>query len=562
MLRGRKTKALGAFLSLSLVAAGLMLLPASPAIAEPVPAGGVWTQEYFPSGDGTMLHADIIRPKGYTNKDKTPVILSIGPYFGTGSGSFPVPTPQRVGPINRFPEVFTEGKILQRGYTWVQVDLRGHGGSDGCGDLGGPGEQMDVKAAVEWAAKQPWSTGKVGMWGKSYDAWTQTMALATKPKGLAAAVIQSPIIEGYRTFYMNGVHYDSGWYATPGLYAGYDVTPNSVNAPADSHIYASKGTATNPHCYALNQVGALTDDESAQYWKDRQLIKRAKGSKTPVLFSHGFLDANTKPDNFMDIWTNLRGPKRAWFGQYDHVRGNESNLVGRDGFLDEAMRWFDRYLKGNKKAGVERDPGVEIQSGEGRWRAEKHWPPLDAKRYSMPLKNGVYVDEDGNNADGPSSGNGTWSVSQKLPYDIHLAGETKLTVNVETVVPNAHLVGLLYDIDSKGTATIITRGAYLIREAGKVSFKLYPQDWRLKKGHRVGFLLSGSDDSWFMPGVSGTDVTVSKGSVSMPFLRYDRDKFLKGGPAEAMTSRTPFAVEADVLKTRGVKAKLPPKLKG
>ena len=62
------------------------------------------------------------------------------------------------------------------------------------------------------------------MWGKCYDGWTQVMALAAKPKGLAAVVIQSPIIDGYRTLYMNGVHYDSGWYATPALYQGIDAT--------------------------------------------------------------------------------------------------------------------------------------------------------------------------------------------------------------------------------------------------------------------------------------------------------------------------------------------------
>jgi predicted acyl esterase len=52
---------------------------------------------------------------------------------------------------------------MQRGYTYVMVDLRGFGGSSGCLDWGGPGEQSDVQTAVEWAATQPWSTGHVGM---------------------------------------------------------------------------------------------------------------------------------------------------------------------------------------------------------------------------------------------------------------------------------------------------------------------------------------------------------------------------------------------------------------
>ena len=48
---------------------------------------------------------------------------------------------------------------MERGYTFVMVDLRGFGGSSGCLDWGGPGEQADVVEAVKWAASQPWSTG-------------------------------------------------------------------------------------------------------------------------------------------------------------------------------------------------------------------------------------------------------------------------------------------------------------------------------------------------------------------------------------------------------------------
>jgi hypothetical protein len=65
-----------------------------------------------------------------------------------------------------------------------------------------------------------------------------------------------------------------------------------------------------------------------------------------------------------------------------------------------------------------------------------------------------------------------------------------------------------------------------------------------------------------MPGVTGTEVSVTGGSVRMPFLRFDRDRFLKGGPARAMGTRIPFAVDQEALKTRGVKMKLPRKLKG
>src|ERR1043166_8109896 len=49
-----------------------------------VPEGAAWTETYFPSSDGSgvELHADVLRPAHLPAKAKTPVILSIGPYFG------------------------------------------------------------------------------------------------------------------------------------------------------------------------------------------------------------------------------------------------------------------------------------------------------------------------------------------------------------------------------------------------------------------------------------------------------------------------------------------------
>ena len=101
------------------------------------------------------------------------------------------------------------------------VDLRGFGGSTGCLDWGGPGEQADVKAAVEWAAAQPWSTGKVGMYGKSYDGVTGLIGIAQQPKGLAAVVAQEPVYDLYRYLYANRVRFQNSL-VTPGL---YDASP-------------------------------------------------------------------------------------------------------------------------------------------------------------------------------------------------------------------------------------------------------------------------------------------------------------------------------------------------
>ena len=107
------------------------------------------------------------------------------------------------------------------------VDLRGFGGSSGCLDWGGPGEQSDVKAAVEWAASQPWSTGHVGMYGKSYDGVTGLMGVALKPAGLDAVVSQEPVYDMYRYLYSNRVRFSNS-FLTPALYTAIDATPGSI----------------------------------------------------------------------------------------------------------------------------------------------------------------------------------------------------------------------------------------------------------------------------------------------------------------------------------------------
>ncbi|WP_244217636.1 CocE/NonD family hydrolase, partial [Streptomyces carpinensis] len=98
---------------------------------------------------------------------KVPVILSIGPYFGHTGQTGPEGW-SHTGPSSRFQDFIEGTDLFDHGYAFVMVDLRGFGGSTGCLDWGGPGEQADVKAAIDWAAQQPWSTGAVGMYGKSY----------------------------------------------------------------------------------------------------------------------------------------------------------------------------------------------------------------------------------------------------------------------------------------------------------------------------------------------------------------------------------------------------------
>jgi len=555
----------------TVLALGLLLmagsLMAAPAAAQPVPAGYDYTHHWFDSHDGTQLHAGVFLPSDRAADERHPVILVSTPYTAPNGGA--TGGPNMTGPMVRFPELFSQPSFKAGRYAYVQVDVRGFGGSEGCFEYYMPNEAKDVKVAVEWAASQPWSTGKVGMWGKSYDSAQQVLALASKPEGLAGSVIQAPGLSAYTALWMNGVHYATGRYATTSVYTADDLIPpqnqDTIGSPEYAMAAASPATSIpgNPTCRSDAIVGMNTfRHRSDAFWDDREPYWGAMGSDVPVFWSHGFYDANTKPVH-MDIWRSLIGPNHAWFGQYTHLRGHE-NGVGRDGFLDEAFRFLDEHVRGLTPDVA--DPVVTVQEGsrDGLWRAEEQWPPADAQTWSMPIRPGSYVEEPGNTAGGSSAGQGHWTVTPPLPHAAHLSGEAVLRVKLSIAVPEVNLVAHLYDIDESGRAVFVQRGATVA--AGPTvgmggtgpAFRLYPQDWYFEAGHRIGIVLSGSDDNWFTPGVSQTTVQVNEGFLDLPLLRYVRDEFLDGGISDGMNDNAPFTVPPATLEAATVQSEPPP----
>jgi hypothetical protein len=533
-----------------IVAALAALLLAGP-VAPATHADDDWTfsTTYIASGDGTPLHAQVYRP---ARGGRVPVVLLVSPYL---NGISPAHSPRGPG----IPEYEEMEELLYRGYAVVEVSLRGYNASGGCGDLGGPGEQMDAKAAVEWSAAQPWSTGRVGMWGISYDGWTQIMALATRPKGLAALVVQAPITRGYSGFWMNGAHYEGGWLATSSLYAQMDLMPPHQSTGPDGIVTAVSGTASAPHCYATNVGMTKVGDPTTAYWKERDLVARAATSTVPVLYSQGFLDFQVKPDNMSQLYPLLRGPKRMWTGQFIHRAPIDPDYEEvRERYVAEAYAWLDAYVKRDAKAlrAVQRQPGAVVQQGDGRWRTDDRWPPSDARPALLTLREGSYVAYP--SADGSQlreRGGSAWSFSQALPYAVHLSGVPRVTVDAKGVGP-AQVAVRLWDVDAGGNAVLVTKGVHA-GVSGKVAFDLYPQDWRFERGHRVGVEVLANDDFW-VPSASGGQVTVSAGSVSIPALRRDRRAFLVG---EVRAPAAAFALSAETISANQTTFRLPPRMR-
>src|SRR5438309_131907 len=78
-------------------------------------------------------------------------------------------------------EVVDPERWVPDGYACVRVDSRGAGRSPGVMDMWSAREARDLYACVEWAARQPWSTGKIGLDGISYYAMNQWQVAALQP---------------------------------------------------------------------------------------------------------------------------------------------------------------------------------------------------------------------------------------------------------------------------------------------------------------------------------------------------------------------------------------------
>lgn len=225
---------------------------------------------------------------------------------------------------------------------------------------------------------------------------------------------------------------------------------------------------------------------------------------------------------------------------------------------------------------MRRAPRVEVQDGAGHWRAEREWPPAGVRAAVVALHAGTYADEGGNEADHKrtdcpgalrgdpqcapqeQNGVGAWSFTGPARAAVRIAGAPTVSVEVASSASTVNVIALLYDVAPDGTATLVTRGSALGGGPAPSSFALYPQDWPLAAGHRLGLLISGADDWWFTPGSSLSQVRVLDGRLTIPLAACAPGPSLAGGPSTDMQYRGPFPVAAGTISAAMVAASRPP----
>jgi predicted acyl esterase len=163
--------------------------------------------------DGLVLRADVFRPVA---DGKYPALVSYGPYgkglsfqqgYKTAWDIMTKQNPDAVsGTSNKYAnwEVVDPEKWVPDGYVCVRVDSRGAGRSPGYLNHNNARENRDFYNCIEWAAAQPWSSGKVGLNGISYYASSQWRAAALQPPHLAAICIWEGWVDYYRDSVRHG----------------------------------------------------------------------------------------------------------------------------------------------------------------------------------------------------------------------------------------------------------------------------------------------------------------------------------------------------------------------
>ncbi|HVL97426.1 MAG TPA: CocE/NonD family hydrolase [Solirubrobacteraceae bacterium] len=475
----------------------LLLAPAAAAAAPTV------QQLRVPMRDGVELAVDLVLPEGLAPGARVPVILTLTPYHELYKG---------LGDVQGMDGY----RFVADGYAFALADVRGTYESGGCWDYGGLRERQDGHDLVEWLGTQPWSNGRVGMMGVSYDGTTANAAAVERPPHLATIVPISAISRWYGYAYSQGArHTYSGESAdidppgdTPAdfmLAYGFLPPPEPGGAAAAAQI-AQRWSPCDR--MAQTEHGYDTEPDYDDFWVQRDYLRFADRVDVPVLVAHGLEDYNVKTWEGTQWFEALRGPKKLVIGQWPHAL---PTLPEWNDLLD---RWFARWLKGEPN-GVEDEPAVLVESTDDEWHARSRWTGNGRLRAALGSGD-VEIVDDGllTESEMLRGACGPRCVRLRVPGlgGTWIQGRPRLTLRMTSDQPSTHVVAVLLDVAPNGSAQVISRGFMNARyreglEQGRdlpvgepvaLPLELIDKDHRVPDDHEVELVLASSSTTWVL----------------------------------------------------------------
>jgi uncharacterized protein len=368
-----------------------------------------------PMRDGVKLATDIYFP---ATKDGTPVpgkfptLLRRTPY---GKGA-PDPTISSVTPEQQ-KRRDAQSYFASHGYVVLVQDCRGQFDSQGTFYID-VNEGPDGYDTVEWAAKQPWSNGKIGTYGGSYSSQVQNAMAVLRPPHLSAMFV----MVGASDYYEEGAYRGGAYTLLHNLFYPISFASNSQEAMKNPAIRAEMLEALgNDHLGAWlsaypfrPNASPLMDSPINQKWFQDQIdhyffddywkqngynfeVNYDKYPDIPIYFLSGWYDLfeHGSLHNFMAMAARHKSPTKLVMGPWVHGIGTRSSgdvdfgPTAEVSMLDQERRWFDQLLKG-KNTGVLQEPpvhlfvmgggdGLKTLNGHmedgGEWMATSAWPP-------------------------------------------------------------------------------------------------------------------------------------------------------------------------------------------
>ena len=341
----------------------------------------------IPMADGTILRADIYRPKD--------------------SGCYPVLV-ERVAYELAERCRYAGEYYASRGYVVVGQNVRGRFVSEGefvpFRDDGW-NEHRDGYDTLLWAGQQPWSNGKVGMLDGSYSGGTQYLLAPTQPDFLQALFVREGLSDIYRDFVFRGGAYQlalhRGWTMNETLaqmqhnaasdMAAVQATLEQAANNADAS-YRHLPLASFPPLEGLADwyFAALAHPENGPYWWPTNLTRHFQEVDVPIMHLGGWFDVFLESTLrcFQGIRAHgktqdCRVNQRLIIGPWIHGPNQiGARLVGELDFGEQAafdlfdcrLRWYDYWLK-NVPNGMMDSPPVRIfLMGTNQWLEADSWP--------------------------------------------------------------------------------------------------------------------------------------------------------------------------------------------
>lgn len=500
--------------------------------------------------DGTRLSARIWRPAG-SEAQPVPAVLEYIPYR------------KRDGTLPR--DELMHPYVAGHGYASVRVDMRGNGDSEGLmTDEYTQQEMDDALAVIAWLAEQPWCSGAVGMMGKSWGGFNCLQTAYLRPPALKAVISVCSTTDRFA----DDVHFKGG--CMLGENPGWGAVMLSFSSrPADPALRPDwradwlRRLEAEPY---LAPRWASHQSRDA-YWQHGSVCEDWAAIQVPVLSVGGWAD------NYMNTVGHLMGKQQSlvqglmgsWVHQYPHTAVPGPQI----GFLQVAIRWWDRWLKGIAN-GAEADPAYRAYMlhseppsaapafRKGHWVTETAWPsprvmpevwplapgrlggegePLDVG-VNTPQHLGLHTGEYfpmGLNAEMPGDQREDDAMSAcfdsaPLAGGMDLLGRAVLRLRLTCDKPFAQIFARLCDVAPDGSSVRICHGMLNLRhrdsmenptpvpvgEAFGIELALDEMGYRLAPGHRLRLALSTTYWPFAWPSAEAATLTLQEGSLELP----------------------------------------------